>query len=388
LCAIISPQLPLPRHHPHQSPFADADFAPLLKYDLFNATAWAELFVRAGAKYTVFLTKHHDGFTMWPSDKHFQWNSVDVGPRRDVTGEVSAAVKAAGLHSGLYHSLFEWLNPLFLEDQANNFTTRNFAINTMSELKDLVTRYQPEVIWSDGDWPAGDSYWQAPEDFLAWLANDSPVKDTVVWNDRWGKGDGCKHGSYFTCSDRYNPGSLQNRKWENAMTLDYFSWGYRRNAAAGDYMPLNELLLELVSTIAYGGNLLINVGPALDGTIPVVMESRLLALGAWLAVNGEGVYGTAPWRAQNDTVAATYYVKKGATVYAHFRAWPVGGVLRLSAPAPGAGATAALLAAGGALPVQVAAAGSGVALTLPPYAPNLAGTGSDVAWVVRLVGFT
>jgi len=200
--------------------FTYADFASQLKYDLFNASQWAELFVKAGARYTVFLTKHHDGFAMWPSDKHFNWNSVDVGPRRDVTGEVSAAVKAAGLHSGLYHSLFEWLNPLFLEDQANNFTTRAFAEATISELVDLVTRYEPEVIWSDGDWSAGDAYWQAPA-FLAWLANDSPVKDTVVWNDRWGKGDGCKHGSYFTCSDRYNPGALQSRKWENAVR----GWG-------------------------------------------------------------------------------------------------------------------------------------------------------------------
>jgi alpha-L-fucosidase len=88
--------------------FTYADFAPALTYDLFNATAWADLFVKAGVKYTVFLTKHHDGFTLWPSETSFGWNSVDVGPHRDVTGEVSAAAKAAGLHSGLYHSLFEW----------------------------------------------------------------------------------------------------------------------------------------------------------------------------------------------------------------------------------------------------------------------------------------
>jgi len=173
------------------------------------------------------------------------------------------------------------------------------------------------------------------------------------------------------------------------MTLDVHSWGYRRNAAADAYMPLSQLLAQLASTIAYGGNLLINVGPALDGSIPVVMEARLLALGAWLAVNGEGVYATAPWRAQNDTAAAAYYVKKGAAVYAHLLAWPRGGALRLAAPTPGAGAAATLLAAGGGLPVQVAAApGGGVSLQLPPYAPDLCGTGSDVAWVVRLDGFS
>ena len=132
--------------------FKYADFAASLKYDLFNATQWAELFVNAGAKYTVFLTKHHDGFCLWPCAGKFNWNSVDVGPRRDVTGEVTRAAKAAGLHSGLYHSLFEWLNPLFLADQASNFTTRNFVSLTMAELKDLVVTYTPDLIWSDGDW--------------------------------------------------------------------------------------------------------------------------------------------------------------------------------------------------------------------------------------------
>jgi alpha-L-fucosidase len=88
--------------------FTYADFAPMLTMDLFNASQWAELFVQAGAKYTVFLTKHHDGYTLWPSDTSQGWNSVDVGPHRDVAGEISAAVKAVGLHSGLYHSLFEW----------------------------------------------------------------------------------------------------------------------------------------------------------------------------------------------------------------------------------------------------------------------------------------
>ena len=326
-----------------------------------------------------------------------------------------------------YHSLFEWLNPLFLADQAANFTTKTFVPGTMEELKDLVTRYEPDLIWSDGDWAAGDSYWEAPANFLAWLVNDSPVKDTVVYNDRWGSGNTCKHGSFFTCSDRYNPGKKQTHKWENAMTLDYHSWGYRRNAAASDYMPLPELLTQLVSTIAYGGNILINVGPAADGSIPPIMEERLLALGSWLAVNGEGVYGTTTWREQNETARGVYYVAaKGAPssspIFVHLLAWPPLGVLNLSLPIAGAGMKAQLLTSGGGLQVEVGGSpGSpGVQLKLcvqcsraqsphifppppplspslkhkthaprrPPYLPNLAGTGSDAAWVVRLDGAT
>jgi alpha-L-fucosidase len=377
--------------------FTYADFAGQLTYDLFNATQWADLFLRSGAKYTVFLTKHHDGFTLWPAANKFNWNSVDVGPHRDITGEISAAVKATGLHSGLYHSLFEWLNPLYLADKAANFTTRSFVTQTMSELKDIVERYEPEVIWSDGDWEAPDSYWDAPENFLAWLVNESPVKDTVVFNDRWGKGDTCNHGSYYTCQDRYNPGKLIPHKWENAMTLDRHSWGFRRNADLSSYLSFAELMQQVVSTIAYGGNILINVGPALDGTIPVIMEERLLSLGSWLAVNGEGVYNSRVWlRAQNETgVAGSYYVQNPLTgaLYLHLLNWPAGGNLRLHQPTPSAAGASAFLLAGGApgvgLPCTVSGVtpGSpGLTLQLPAYAPNLCGTGSDVAWVVRLEG--
>ena len=130
--------------------------------DLFNATEWAELFVDAGARYTVFLTKHHDGYTLWPSATSPNWNTVDVGPNRDVTGEVNAAVKAAGLHSGLYHSLFEWYNPAYLADKAANFNTTNFVSKTMDELVDLVKRYEPDVIWSDGEGRMGNRAHEVP----------------------------------------------------------------------------------------------------------------------------------------------------------------------------------------------------------------------------------
>lgn len=373
--------------------FTYADFAPLLSYDLFNSTAWASLFKAAGAEYTAFLTKHHDGYTLWPSATSPAWNSVDVGPNRDVTGELSAAVKAAGLHLGLYHSLFEWYAPTYLADKASNFTTHTFVPKTMGELHDLVMRYEPDLIWSDGDWEAGDAYWDAPGNFLAWLVNDSPVAASVVYNDRWGAGDICHHGSFYTCSDRYNPGTLQPHKWENAMTLDRHSWGYRRNAASADYLTFRELMRELASTVACGGNLLVNVGPALDGSIPPIMEERLLQMGAWLAVNGASIYSTVPWRAQNDTAASVWYtaasVNPRSDVFAILLEWPVGGVLRLTVPVAGAApVTAALLTSGGAVACAIAATPgvSGMTITLPPYAPDLAGTGTDVAWAVRISG--
>jgi len=262
---------------------------------------------------------------------------------------------------------------------------------TIGELYDLVDRYEPDLIWSDGDWDAPSEYWDAPS-FLAWLANDSPVRDSVVWNDRWGKGCTCVHGSYLTCSDRYSPGHKVARKWENAMTLDAHSWGFRRNAGAGDYLSFAALMAQLASTVACGGNLLVNVGPAADGSIPAIMQERLLQMGAWLGVHGAAVYGTAPWRAQNDTAAAAWYTAApGGAVFAIFLKWPAGGApLRLAAPvfAGAAETRATLLTAGGGVACAVAGApgAPGVAVALPAYAPDLAGAGTDVAWAVRLEG--
>jgi len=97
---------------------------------------------------------------------------------------------------------FPRYNPIYLADKASGFKEKNFVAKAMGELVDLVTRYEPEVIWSDGDWEAPDSYWDAPTNFLAWLTTNSSVKDTVVYNDRWGDGDSCKHGSFYSCQVR------------------------------------------------------------------------------------------------------------------------------------------------------------------------------------------
>lgn len=134
---------------------------------------------------------------------------MDVGPQRDILGDLTKAVRNENLRMGFYHSLYEWFNPRYLSDKRANFSTRDFVDNKMlPELIELINLYEPDVIWSDGDWEAEDVYWKATE-FLAWLYNESPVKDKVVVNDRWGRGIPCKHGDFYTCSDRYNPGKSE-----------------------------------------------------------------------------------------------------------------------------------------------------------------------------------
>lgn len=113
--------------------FTYQQFAPELKAELFNATAWTELFAASGAKYVVLTSKHHDGYSLWPSRYSFGWNSVDVGPHRDVVGELAKAVRADGrMRFGLYHSLFEWFNPMYLADKAAEFRTQEFVEKKVS----------------------------------------------------------------------------------------------------------------------------------------------------------------------------------------------------------------------------------------------------------------
>lgn len=321
--------------------FKYQDFAPMFKAQLFDPAKWAKVFKRSGAKYVVLTSKHHEGFTNWPSNVSWNWNSMDVGPHRDLVGDLGAAVREEGLTYGLYHSLFEWFNPMYLQDKANNWTTTDFVDKkTIPELKEIVEKYKPDVIWSDGDWEAPDSYWGSPA-FLAWLYNESPVKDTVVTNDRWGQGSSKKHGGYYSGSDRQQPGpELLSHKWENCMTVDSGSWGYSRATELSDYLSAFDIIQELVSTVAYGGNLLLNVGPTADGLILPIFEERLSQVGDFLEVNGEAIYSTVPNSVlQNATVAGgkeayftagenhDYYVAVGWPDFGHDLKIPLQGLL-------------------------------------------------------------
>ncbi|MEO8659809.1 MAG: alpha-L-fucosidase, partial [Bryobacteraceae bacterium] len=272
--------------------FPYQNFAPLFKAEMFEPADWADVFKRSGAKYVVLTSKHHEGFTLWPNKEANAswgrpWNSVEVGPKRDLLGDLTNAVKAKGIHMGIYYSLYEWYNPLWLKDK-KRFVTEHMH----PQFKDVVTKYKPEVIFSDGEWDLTSEEWKAPE-LLAWLFNDSPVKNEVVINDRWGKETRHKHGGYFTTE--YTAG-LENvtHPWEENRGMG-FSYGYNRAEQLKDYRTERELVLMLADLVSRGGNLLLDIGPTADGRIPVIMQERLLQMGKWLGVNGDSIYGTKPW---------------------------------------------------------------------------------------------
>ncbi|XP_032236131.1 alpha-L-fucosidase isoform X2 [Nematostella vectensis] len=325
--------------------FSYADFASKLKAEMFNATAWHELIAKSGARYFVFTGKHHDGFVNWNTSYSWNWNSVDNGPHRDIVGELASVFHMYGdIKFGLYYSLYEWFNPLYLKDKRKNFMTDEYVKTVVKpQLRELVNKYMPDILWADGDWEAKDSYWGSKE-FLTWLYNDSPVASSIVVNDRWGRGCGCNHGGVLVCADRFNPGHMMHRPWENAMTIDKKSWGYRRNAKLSEYLSTYDLIRELASTVSCGGNLLMNIAPAPDGSIPLIFQERLEEMGDWLQFNGEAIYGSRPWKAQNDSRNGNvWYTTKDGYVYAIVLEWPTSGTLLLGAPVPSQNTTVTML---------------------------------------------
>ncbi len=266
-------------------------FGELFKADLFDPDQWAQLFEKAGAKYIVLTSKHHDGFTLWPNeeanDRGFAWNSMEIGPKRDLVGELTTAVKKTPVKMGLYYSLYEWYHPLWINDK-DRFVDEHY----LPQVKDLVTKYSPDILWADGEWEMEAEKWRSTE-FLSWLFNESNVKNSIVVNDRWGKGIRKNHGGYFTTEYESEAPEFE-KPWEECRGMG-FSFGYNQNEDAQDYNSPKALTLMLVNIVSTGGNLLLDIGPDSRGNIPVIMQERLLQLGGWLETNGEAIYGTKPW---------------------------------------------------------------------------------------------
>ena len=276
------------------SNFLYPQFESQFKAEMFNPQQWADIFKKSGARYVVLTSKHHEGYCLWNSaeaDRDWQrpWNAVTGTPHRDLLGDLTNAVRGAGLKMGYYYSLYEWFNPLWLQDK------RRFVKDHMfPQFKDLVTKYKPSIIFSDGEWELSDTAWKSPE-LLAWLFNESPVAKDVVVDDRWGNNTrGKNNGSTYTTSE-YGSGMTADVVWEESRGIGH-SYGYNRNEQLDDYKSSHDLILMLVDIVSRGGNLLLDIGPTADGRIPVIMQQRLIDMGNWLNINGEAIYGTTPWK--------------------------------------------------------------------------------------------
>lgn len=292
------------------------DFAGQFKAELFNPDDWAELFKASGAKYIVLTSKHHEGFALWPSADSWNWNAMDVGAHRDLAGDLSKSVKKAGLHMGFYYSLYEWFNPVYKSD-----VKKYVGEHMIPQMKDLVTRYEPDILWTDGEWEQPAETWKSTE-FLAWLFNNKTLGDNIVVNDRWGNDTKGKHGSFFTTE--YGQGTTsKTHPWEECRGIGE-SFGYNRNENLEDYMSSDKLVHSLVSIVSRGGNFLLNIGPTADGRIPVIMQQRLKDLGKWMQINGDAIYETQRWEPEQKilTDSTVFYTKKGKDLYVICTSWP------------------------------------------------------------------
>lgn len=304
--------------------FKYEDFVKDFKAELFDAKEWASLFERAGAKYINLVSKHHDGFCLFKSDYAWNWNSVDVGPHRDFCQELKDALAETDVKFGVYHSVYEWFNPIYLRNP------EEYAVeHLIPMLKELIEKYQPATLFTDGEWDQTSDVWHSTE-FLQWLYNESSVKDFIVPNDRWGKETRGRCGGNFTTEYGFIEAG---RKIEDAECDRYFeecrgighSFGFNRVEKLEDYLTGEELITTLVDLVSKGGNFLLNVGPAADGTIPVIMQERLLEIGDWLKINGKGIYASR--RLMFSKQENVWYTTKDDADYVFIKKYPFGEIV-------------------------------------------------------------
>lgn len=267
------------------SQFTYNDFAPLFKAELFNPDEWASLFKKSGAGYVVMVSKHHDGYCLWPSKFSRNWNSMDIGPKRDLVGELTQSVKASGLKMGLYYSLPEWNHPLHRWYTDPHDSIKTYVENYMiPQFKELVSTYKPSVIFADGEWFNSATQWHSAE-LIDWYYQ--LVGNEAIVNDRWGSGS---KGGFLT--PEYSSGIKEkSRPWAEVRGLGR-SFGLNRNENLDAYMTEKELIQFFVKAVANGGGMILNVGPGADGQIPLLQQERLIQLGNWLKINGEAIYGS------------------------------------------------------------------------------------------------
>ncbi|QDZ15100.1 alpha-L-fucosidase [Humibacter ginsenosidimutans] len=279
------------------------DLADLWHAEAFDADSFVAELVGAGARYIVPTTKHHEGFCLW-NTATTRFNAGQRGPHRDLIAELHDATRRSGTRFGTYFSgALDWHVSDFppIESDTDLFRFRrndeHFARYAASQVDELIERFSPDLLWNDIDWPDGGKGAQDYSVSALLTRYFSRVPDGVV-NDRWG----VPYHGYLTREYTDVAGALDS-VWESTRGLG-FSFGYNQDEDARHSLSGAALVRLLVDVVSKNGNLLINVGPRADGSIPELQLQAMRALGAWLTINGDAVYGTRPWRRATESVGA------------------------------------------------------------------------------------
>ncbi len=351
-----------------QDKFGYKDFIPMFKAEHFDPAAWAELFKKAGAKYVVPVAEHHDGFAMYDSGLS-DWTVAKMGPHRDTTGELAKAVRAEGLHFGVSshrveHNFFlgvgrtipsdindpqyaafygpahNWLSNKWGTPLDGDFTyvSSAWADDWLARGAELVEKYHPDIVYFD--WWIGQAAIRPNlARFAAFYYNNS-----LKYGDHVGvinyKDYAMNEHSAVLDVERGQLGDLRPLYWQTDTSVSNKSWGYIKD----DTFKSPEFVVhQLIDIVSKNGNLLMNIGPRSDGTIPDEVQRVLLDVGGWLKVNGDAIYGTRAWRIYgegptkvaagsfHDTDTENYtpedfrFTSKSDVLYAIGLAWPTNG---------------------------------------------------------------
>ena len=356
-----------PTYHYHAQVYGESfpydQFAPLFNQasDAWDPDDWAGLFQRIGARYVVLTTKHHDGFLLWPS-RHPNPNKAEYHARRDLVGELTEAVRRRGMRMGLYYSGgLDWtFNQSPVQDLVDILVTipqaERYVTYVGNHWRELIGRYQPSILWNDIGYPAaGDLkalfagyYNQFPEGvindrFSQFKLNGNGVlrsrrvralvARSLAWILSHGVTPPAGNHFDFRTPEYTSFSKITAQKWEATRGIGY-SFGYNRNEGPEHCLSVPELVRSFVDIVSKNGNLLLDVGPMADGTIPDLQRERLVGLGQWLAVNGEAIFGTRPWlRAEGRTTGGTAvrFTHKGDALYAVLLDRPQGAQVTLPA---------------------------------------------------------
>ena len=343
--------------------FGYKDFIPMFKAEHYDPKSWARLFKQAGAQYVVPVFEHHDGFAMYDSQLS-DWTAAAMGPHRDLAGELAEAVRSEGLHLGAATHRIEhdWFldggrkiesdvnDPSyarFYGPAQSHFAERHapllqdwthvspeFANDWLARAAEIVEKYHPEIVYFDF-WIGHPALRPYLARFAAFYYNESSKRGAVgVINY---KADAMQKDSAVLDVERGQLAEIRPKYWQTDTSLSNKSWGYIQNDT---FKTPDFVVHELIDIVSKNGNLLLNIGPRSDGTIPEEAQQTLLEVGGWLKLNGEAIYSTRPWRVygegptkiaegpMHDTDTQSYtaedfrFTTKGDTLYAIEMAWP------------------------------------------------------------------
>lgn len=345
--------------------FGYKDFVPMFQAEHFDPNAWADLFKQSGAKYVVPVFEHHDGFAMYDSDLT-DWTAAKMGPKRDLVGDLAAAVRARGLHLGasshrIEHDWFmdggrqgesdvgdpkyaSFYGPAHSVVDDHGATHINFfaylspeyASDWLARDAEIVSKYHPDVMWFDW-WINNPDVEPYLKQFAAFYYNESIKHGPIgVINYKY---EAMRPHSAVLDIERGQLSDIRPEPWQTDTSISEKSWGYIKGDS---FKSAGTIIQQLVDIVSKNGNLLLNVGPRSDGTIPDEAQQVLRDIGSWLQVNGEAIYETHPWKtfgegptkvvegAFHDTDTASYtaddyrFTAKGDALYAIELKSPIG----------------------------------------------------------------